>query len=79
MMVKQQTTKEYSAMIEKFWGDLFCMNGDATHGSKEIVDGGVNNRVVFINEKELKRAIKLMKEYQATDESGMIAEYIKAL
>ena len=28
------------AMIEKFWGDLFCINGDATHGSKkEIVDG----------------------------------------
>ena len=23
------------AMIEKFWGDLFCMNGDATHGSKK--------------------------------------------
>ena len=21
------------AMIEKFWGDLFSMNGDATHGS----------------------------------------------
>ena len=30
------------SMIEKFWGDLFCMNGDATHGSKkEILDGGV--------------------------------------
>ena len=29
------------AMIEKLWGDLFCINGDATHGSKkEIVDGG---------------------------------------
>ena len=25
------------AMIEKFWGDLFCMNGDATHGSKKIL------------------------------------------
>ena len=33
------------AMIEKFWGDLLCMNGDATHGSKkEIVDGGMKNR-----------------------------------
>ena len=27
------------AMIEKYWGDLFCMSGDATHGSKkEIVE-----------------------------------------
>ena len=23
------------AMIEKYWGDLFCMNGDSTHGSKD--------------------------------------------
>ena len=30
------------AMIEKFWGDLFSMNVDATHGSKkEIVYGGI--------------------------------------
>ena len=42
------------AMIEKFCGDLFCMNGDATHGSKkEIVDGGMKNREGFINEKEI--------------------------
>ena len=68
------------AMIEKFWGDLFCMIGDATHGSKkEIVDGGMKNREGFINEKELKRTIKLIKENKATYESGMIAEYIKAL
>ena len=58
------------AMIKKFWGDLFCMNGDATHGSKkEIVYGGMKNREGFINEKELKRTITLMK----------IAEYVKAL
>ena len=68
------------AMIEKFWGDLFCIHGDATHGSKKkIVDGGMKNREGFINEKELKRTIKLMKENKATDESGMIAKYIKAL
>ena len=47
------------AMIEKFWGDLFSMNVDATYGSKkEIVDGGMKNRG-FINEKE---------ENKATDE-----------
>ena len=39
----------------------------------------MKNRVGYINEKELKRAIKLMKENEATYESGMIAEYIKAL
>ena len=67
------------AMIEKFWGDLFCINGDATHGSKkDIGDGGMKNRVWYNNEKELKRAIKLMKENKATYESGMIADYIKA-
>ena len=55
-------------MTEKFWGDLFSMNVDATHGSKkEIVYGGMKNRG-FINETELKRTIKLMKENKATDE-----------
>ena len=52
-----------TAMIEKFWGDLFSMNGDATHGSKkEIVDAGMKNIKGLINEKELKRTIKLMKD-----------------
>ena len=56
------------------------MNVDATHGSKkEIVDVGIKNREGFINEKELKRTIKLMKENKATDKSGMIAEYVKSL
>ena len=56
------------------------MNGDATHRSiKDIVDGDMKNRAGFINEKELKRAIKLLKENNATDESDMIAKYIKAL
>ena len=32
-----------------------------------------------INDQDLKRAIRLLKENKATDESGMIAEYIKAL
>ena len=63
-----------------FWGDLFCKNGDAIHGiKKETVDGGMGNEVGYNCEKELKRAIKLSKENKATDESGMIAEYIKAL
>ena len=29
-------------MIEKFWGDLFCLEGIATYGVKnELVDGGM--------------------------------------
>ena len=68
------------AMIVKFSGDLFSINVDATHGSKkEIVDGDMKNREGFIIEKELKRTIRLMKENKTTDESGMIAEYVKAL
>ena len=56
--------KMLKAMIEKFWGDLFCINGDATHGSKkEIVERGMKNSEGLINEKELKRTIKLMKEH----------------
>ena len=72
--------KMVKARFEMFWGDLFCINGDAIHGrKKETVDGGMRNGVGYIWEKELKRAIKLLKENKATDESGMIAEYIKAL
>ena len=68
------------AMIDKFWGDLFSRNVDATHGNKkEIVDDGMKNREGFINDKELKRTIQLMKDNKATDESGMIAEYVKSL
>ena len=33
----------------------------------------------YISDQELMRAIKMMKENKATDESGMIAEYLKAL
>ena len=39
----------------------------------------MKNREDFINEKELKRTIKLMNENKATDESGIIVEYVKAL
>ena len=53
--------------------DLFWINGDAIHVRKK------ENGVWYICEKELKRAIKLLKENKETEESGMIAEYIKAL
>ena len=67
-------------IIENFWGDLFCLKGNATYGvKKELVDGGMKNEVWIINDQDLKRAIKLMKVNKATDESGIIVEYINAL
>ena len=72
--------KIVKARIEMFWGDLFCINGDAIHDrKKETVDDVMRNSVGYICEKDLRRAIKLLKENKATNESGMIAEYIKAL
>ena len=41
--------------------------------------GGMKNEGWNISEQELKRAIKMMTENKATDESGMIAEYLKVL
>ena len=38
----------------------------------------MKNEVWSINDQNLKREIMLMKENKASDESGMIAEYIKA-
>ena len=60
---------------------MFCLKGNATYSvKKELVDGGMKkNEVWSINDQDLKRAIKLLKENKATDESSMIAEYIKAL
>ena len=67
-------------MIEKFWGDLFCVSGKAKYGiMKELVGGGMKNEGWNISEQELKRAIRMVKENKATYESGMIAEYLKAL
>ena len=67
-------------MLANFWGDLFCLKGNVTYGvKKELVDGGMKKEVWSINDQDLKRAVKLMRVNKATDESGMIAEYIKAL
>ena len=66
--------------VENFWGDLFCLKGNATYGVKiELADGGMKKEVWSINDQDLKRAIKLIKVNKETDESSMIAEYIKSL
>ena len=67
--------REMEEMIEMFWGDLFCVNGKAKYGiMKELVDRGMKNEGWNISDQEFRRAIKMMKENKATDESGMIAE-----
>ena len=72
--------REMEEMIEKFWGDLFCVIGKAKYGiMKELVVGGMVNERWNISDLELRRAIKMMKENKTTDESGMIAEYLKGL
>ena len=45
----------------------------------DIWYGGRMYRAEYINEKEFKRAIKLLNENNATYESSMTAEYIKHL
>ena len=38
-------------MIEKFWGDLFCVNRKAKYGTmNELVDGGMKNEGLHISE-----------------------------
>ena len=70
--------KKVKDMIENFWGDIFCLKGNATYGvKKELVDDGMKNEVWSIHGQELKRASKLVKENKATiiiiftDESGI--------
>ena len=46
---------------------------------KVMVDGGMKYGGEHISMTELENAIKDMKEKKATDESGLIAEYLKAL
>ena len=72
--------KKGKDMVEIFWMIFFCLKENVTYAvKKELVDGGMKNEVWSINDQDLKRAIKLMKEKNATDESGMIAAYINAL
>ena len=44
-----------------------------------LENAGMKNEGWNISAQELRRVIKMMKENKATDESGMIAEYLKAL
>ena len=73
---EQEVVKE----VERFWGNLFCTNGKVTLGQKkEIIGNGMTSEGQIFSLQEMSVAIKKMKENKAADESGVIAEYLKAL
>ena len=73
---EQEVVKE----VERFWGNLFFTNGKVTLGQKkEMIGNGMTNEGQIFRQQEMSVAIKKMKENKAVDESGVIAEYLKAL
>ena len=73
---EQEVVKE----VERFWGNLFCTNGKVTLGQKkEMIGNGITSEGQIFSQQEISVAIKKMKENKAADESGVIAEYLKAL
>ena len=66
--------------LERFWGNLFCKNGKVTLGQKkEKIGKGMTSEEQIFSQQEMSVAIKKMKYNKAADESGVIAEYLKAL
>ena len=66
--------------VERFWGNMFCTNGKVTLGrNKEMIGKGMTSEGQIFSQQEMSVAIKKMKENKAADESGVIAEYLKAL
>ena len=73
---EQEVAKE----VERFWGNLFCTNGKVTLGQKkEMIGKGMTSEGQIFSQQEMSVAIKKMKENKAADESGVIAECLKAL
>ena len=73
---EQEVVKE----VERFWSNLFCTNGKVTLGQKnEMVGNGMTSEGQIFSQQEMNIAIKKMKKNKAADESGVIAEYLKAL
>ena len=66
--------------VERFWGNLFCTNRKVTLGQKkEMIGNGMTSEGQIFSQQEMSVAIKKMNENKAADESGVIAEYLKAL
>ena len=73
---EQEVIKE----VERLWGNLFCKHGKVTQGQKrEMIGMGMTSEGQIFSQQEMSVAINKMKENKAADESGMIAEYLKAL
>ena len=73
---EQEVVKE----VKRFWGNLFCTHGKVTLGqNKEMIGKSMTSEGQIFSQQEVSVAIKKMKENKAADESGMIAEYLKAL
>ena len=61
-------------------GNLFCTNGKVTLGQKkEMIGKGMTSEGQIFSQQEMGVAINKRKENKAADESGVIAEYLKAL
>ena len=66
--------------MERFWGKLFCTNGNATLGlRKEMIGNGMVCEEQPFSLQEMRFAIKKMKENKAMDLSVVIAEYMEVL
>ena len=73
---EQEVVKE----VDRYWGNLFCTNGKVILGEKkEMIGKGMTSEGQIFSQQEMSVAIKKMKENKAADESGVIAEYLKAL
>ena len=73
---EQEVVKE----VDRFWGNLFFTNGKVTLGQKKgMIGKGMASEGKTFSQQEMNVAIKKMKENKAADESGVIAEYLKAL
>ena len=74
--VNDEVVKE----VERFWGNLFCTNRKVTQGQKKgMIGKGMTSEGQIFSQQEMIVAIKKMKENKAAVESGVIAEYLKAL
>ena len=77
---KRHEYQDLKKQVERFWGQLFCTNGKVTLGEKrEMIGKGMTSEGEIFSQQEMSVAITKMKENKAADESGVIAEYLKAL
>ena len=66
--------------VERLWVKLFCTNGKVTRGEKtEMIGKVMTCEGKIFSQQEMSVAIKKMKGNKAVDESGVIAEYMKAV